>query len=189
MSMYALLKAYTSSSWHNISWVQIAAKHECALFAKLANFCLWHGRLVGERLTFAVFVCAALMFQSFRGLDRNTLTINVKGLQKGGVLYIGVFSRENKFGDMDSNVARQALEIKLEKEISVSFPNLANNEYAVAIFQDINQNGKLDKNLLGYPTEPFGFSKNIKPKFSSPSFNDCKFHFRQSESITINILN
>jgi uncharacterized protein (DUF2141 family) len=29
--------------------------------------------------------------------------------------------------------------------------------------------------MLGVPTEPFAFSNNIRPKFSAPDFNECKF--------------
>jgi uncharacterized protein (DUF2141 family) len=58
-------------------------------------------------------------------------------------------------------------------EMSLSFTDIPFGEYAIAVFQDKNQNQKIDKNLVGYPTEPFGFSKNFKPKFSEPEFSDC----------------
>ena len=53
--------------------------------------------------------------------------------------------------------------------------DLPNGEWAVAITQDTNNNDRLDKNMLGIPTEPFAFSNNIRPKFSAPDFNECKF--------------
>ncbi|WP_245990753.1 DUF2141 domain-containing protein [Hymenobacter rubripertinctus] len=58
----------------------------------------------------------------------------------------------------------------------VSLPvQLPPGEWAVAITQDLNNNDKVDKNLLGIPTEPFAFSNNVRPRFAPPAFDDCKF--------------
>lgn len=58
----------------------------------------------------------------------------------------------------------------------ISLPvELANGEWAVAITQDVNNNDKLDKNMMGIPTEPFAFSNNVRPRFAPPAFDDCKF--------------
>ncbi|MBI2367370.1 MAG: DUF2141 domain-containing protein [Deltaproteobacteria bacterium] len=35
-------------------------------------------------------------------------------------------------------------------------------DYGVAVFHDENSNGKMDKNLLGMPLEPYGFSNNLR---------------------------
>lgn len=53
--------------------------------------------------------------------------------------------------------------------------DLTNGDWAVAITQDTNNNDKLDKNMMGIPTEPFAFSNNVRPRFSPPDFDDCKF--------------
>ncbi|AHJ99369.1 DUF2141 domain-containing protein [Hymenobacter swuensis] len=58
----------------------------------------------------------------------------------------------------------------------VSLPvELPPGDWAVAITQDVNNNDKLDKNMMGIPTEPFAFSNNVRPRFSPPAFDDCKF--------------
>lgn len=33
------------------------------------------------------------------------------------------------------------------------------------------------KNALGIPQEGYGFSNDVHPTFSAPSFGACKFHF------------
>ena len=43
--------------------------------------------------------------------------------------------------------------------------------YAVLAFQDLNGNGVLDRNLLGIPTEPFGFSNDARGRFGPPGFD------------------
>ncbi len=66
----------------------------------------------------------------------------------------------------------------------LSLNDLSYGEYVIAIYQDVNNNGKLDKNIFGAPSEPYGFSQNFKPKFSAPKFNDCMIYFDQNNTKT-----
>lgn len=52
--------------------------------------------------------------------------------------------------------------------------------YVIAVYHDLNDNGKLDKNMVGYPKEPFGFSKNFRPILSAPSFEDCAIEIKEN---------
>jgi uncharacterized protein (DUF2141 family) len=47
--------------------------------------------------------------------------------------------------------------------------------YAVAGFHDENGNGKLDTNLLGIPTEGYGFSRDARGTLGPPSFGAAAF--------------
>ena len=49
--------------------------------------------------------------------------------------------------------------------------------YALAIYQDVNGNSKIDKNFVGIPTEPYAFSDNYIPRIKAPNFDDCKFEY------------
>ncbi|MCW8164334.1 DUF2141 domain-containing protein [Verminephrobacter aporrectodeae subsp. tuberculatae] len=51
------------------------------------------------------------------------------------------------------------------------FPGLAPGHYALRVFADENGNGKLDTNLIGLPTERYGFSNDAKGKFGAPDFD------------------
>ena len=51
------------------------------------------------------------------------------------------------------------------------FSNLAPGRYAAIAFHDENGNGKLDKNFLGVPTEPYGFSNNVQGFLGPPTFD------------------
>ncbi|MES3023434.1 MAG: DUF2141 domain-containing protein [Pseudomonadota bacterium] len=53
--------------------------------------------------------------------------------------------------------------------------NLPAGEYAFAVYHDANGNGKMDKNLIGMPTEDYGFSNNAMGKMGPPSFDTAKF--------------
>lgn len=43
--------------------------------------------------------------------------------------------------------------------------------YAIAVLHDENSNHKLDRNMMGWPKEGFGFSNNPKVNLSAPSFD------------------
>ncbi|MDQ1086015.1 MULTISPECIES: DUF2141 domain-containing protein [unclassified Siphonobacter] len=60
--------------------------------------------------------------------------------------------------------------------------DLPYGEYAVAIFQDENKDGKLNTNLLGIPKEPYCFSQNYRPKIKSPKFESCKFIYSAKDN-------
>lgn len=48
-------------------------------------------------------------------------------------------------------------------------------EYALSVFQDVNDNGKLERNFIGIPKEPAGLSNNVRPKFGPPKYQDALF--------------
>lgn len=110
------------------------------------------------------------------------LTVVVKNIEvsKGSVV-LAVFNNENSF--LKKPAAQQVIKASSGiVEFSFSLPE---GDYAVAIYQDVNDNRKLDKNWLGIPKEPYGFSNNFRPKFSAPGFNDCKFTITRLTTTTI----
>lgn len=46
--------------------------------------------------------------------------------------------------------------------------------YAIAVYHDINGNQKFDRNMLGLPSEAYGFSNNASTFFGLPSFNSVR---------------
>jgi uncharacterized protein (DUF2141 family) len=53
-------------------------------------------------------------------------------------------------------------------------------EYAVAAFLDMNGNGKQDRNFLGIPKEPYGFSNDARGTVGPAKWRDAKFAFSDS---------
>ena len=56
--------------------------------------------------------------------------------------------------------------------IEIVFAGLEPGRYGISAFHDVNANDDLDTNLLGMPTEPFGFSRNARGRFGPPTFDD-----------------
>ena len=61
-----------------------------------------------------------------------------------------------------------------DDEVAVTFHNVAPGTYAAAIFQDVNDNAKLDRGPFGAPSEPWGISRNARNSFGPPAFEDAK---------------
>jgi len=45
--------------------------------------------------------------------------------------------------------------------VEVAFEDVRPGVYAVVIYHDLNGNGQLDRNLIGIPSEPYGFSNGV----------------------------
>jgi uncharacterized protein (DUF2141 family) len=89
---------------------------------------------------------------------------------------VGIYNEKCKFPD-----PKGQLKIYNFKPDSISLTatiaDLPFGTYALAIYQDVNSNGKIDKNLIGIPTEPYAFSNNYKPTVKAPGFKNCKFNY------------
>ena len=46
--------------------------------------------------------------------------------------------------------------------------DLPPGRYAIAVFQDLNGNGKLDASFFGVPKEPYGFSRDVERGIGIP---------------------
>jgi len=64
--------------------------------------------------------------------------------------------------------------------------DLPGGEYALVIYQDENGNKRLDKNFLGIPREPLGFSNRYWPK-GPPSFTRAAFWLDEGKTKPIDI--
>ena len=100
------------------------------------------------------------------------LTIAVSGVKSAeGRVYVALHRAAEgvKFPDMKGAVA--GVWRKAQKGgFSVTFAALAPGRYAVNGFHDADGNGELDTNLLGIPTEGYGFGNGAAGSFGPPDF-------------------
>ena len=98
------------------------------------------------------------------------LTVEVSGVTPDhGKVYIAVYERPETFPTPGRQMVGQALDPSAGHLIA-HFKNLPAGQYAAVAFQDSNGNGKLDKNFLGIPTEPYGFSNGARGSVDPPKF-------------------
>ncbi|MCX2743489.1 DUF2141 domain-containing protein [Mangrovivirga sp. M17] len=102
---------------------------------------------------------------------------NIKTFE--GEIKVSVYTRENDFLSLKDIFKYKIFPPSQPIEV-ISF-SLPPGEYAIAAYHDIDNDGKMKRNILGIPKEPYGFSNNFKLKFSAPKFEDCKFEIKPDE--------
>lgn len=114
--------------------------------------------------------------------DNYRLTVYVKGITTiKGDLYIAIYLGEENF--QKQTVAATRVKVRHSSE-SISF-DLPKGEYAITLYQDLNNNGRLDK-LFSVPVEPYGISNNGD---GFPSYDATKFIFNKNMYLNIQLKN
>lgn len=57
---------------------------------------------------------------------------------------------------------------------SARFENVAAGNFAITVFHDEDGDTELKENLFGIPKEGIGFSRNVRPRFSAPRFDEAR---------------
>lgn len=106
----------------------------------------------------------------------STVTITVTGLKSGkGKIIAALYHSEVGFPTSPKSVFKRLTSVVKESRSVLTFENIPNGVYAVAFFHDRNNNGKLDTNFMGIPTEGTGASNNAEGFLGPPKFKDAKF--------------
>lgn len=103
------------------------------------------------------------------------LTINVANIEvvKGNIR-IGIFNTNDTFLKKGSTFKKYKVAVEDSTE-TIVIDNLPKGEYAFILYHDKNSDGKMNRKFIGIPKEPYGFSNNVRPKLSKPTFEECKF--------------
>lgn len=138
-------------------------------------------------MNYLLFLFISLYNFSFEAekFDLKITVTNVK-TQKGSV-EIGIFNNEKSFL-LKGKEYRTGSKVVTNDTIVFVLKDLTEDDYAISLYQDINSDKKCNLNFIGIPVEPYGFSNNFKPKFSKPTFNDCKIEINNNKSIMIKLL-
>jgi uncharacterized protein (DUF2141 family) len=98
------------------------------------------------------------------------LTVTITDIRNDtGSVLAAVYDSEANF--LKPPLARVSVKFKAAPgTVTFALPNLPPGKYAVAAFHDENENGKLDRNSLGAPTEGYGFSNDARGAGGPPSF-------------------
>ncbi|MBX2963249.1 MAG: DUF2141 domain-containing protein [Cyclobacteriaceae bacterium] len=130
-------------------------------------------------------VAASLSFVVLQAQE-TALKVSVLKVQPNqGRVRVCLFDNEKDF----LNHARQCIDVSATGESSVqtTFQLVENGTYAVVVYQDMNSNGKLDRNWMGLPSEPYGFSNNPSTLFGPPSFGKASFSVTKPTSIIVRL--
>lgn len=125
------------------------------------------------------FICSLMSAQNVK------LTVTVSGLKNStGTVKVGLYNSDGTF--LKKTYKSLSSEIK-NKETVVTFSNVPAGEYAISTFHDENNNGKLDKNMMGIPSEDYAASNNAKGFMGPPAYTDAKFVINKDSKIEITL--
>jgi uncharacterized protein (DUF2141 family) len=72
-------------------------------------------------------------------------------------------------------------------KVVLLFRGLAPGRYAVSVYHDENGNTKLDANVVGIPTEPYGFSRDAQGRMGPPAFDDAALDVQSDTAVTLQL--
>jgi len=116
-----------------------------------------------------------------------SLTLTVEGLiPQTGVLRAAVFPSADGFPGNTTKALSLSRAPVLEQRVTLTFDSLPLGTYAISVYQDMNNDQRLNKSFLGIPKEPVGFSNDPPMRKGPPHFKEAVFAFKQpGQKITI----
>lgn len=118
-------------------------------------------------------IIALMIFTGNLFAQTGTIELTVLGInpKKGKNIKIAVY---DKTGFLKEMLIQKTVTSK-DKEITIKLDKIKVGNYAIAVFQDENSDGKMNTNFMGKPNELNGFSNDVKGNFGPPDFNDASF--------------
>ncbi len=128
-----------------------------------------------RRMGMIIFALSGIMI--FESVYKPTASIEVKITHithKTGQIEVYLFRNPGNFPvHKDRAYRHQSVSIG-SGEVKVMFRDVPYGEYAVSVYQDVNGNGRFDRNFIGMPAEPYALSGEPRFRFGPPLFGDCK---------------
>jgi uncharacterized protein (DUF2141 family) len=131
----------------------------------------------------SVFTLLALLSlaSSAIGGEGYSLTITVTNIPGAkGDLLIGLYDSAASFTEEPLPVSPK-IAVTSTDDVNATIENLKPGTYAVAVIQDLNGNGELDRNFLGMPKEPLAFSVITEIPRGKPVFSACAFEIKDAD--------
>ncbi len=125
-----------------------------------------------------VFFSGAVMLYGSR-VGAAEVVVRIDNPPDSGTVALALFDSGNTFGDLRDPymLVMHSLDGRDEYLIEDVEPG----EYALLVYYDENDNNRIDKNFIGIPKEPLGFSNRYRPK-GPPSYQRAAFQIKQDES-------
>jgi uncharacterized protein (DUF2141 family) len=147
-------------------------------------------------------VMAVLLILFAPAVWAGELRITVEGIRSTrGTILLGLYdnletfkraielSGSDGFLNDPNRFAAVALRANAARKSAVVLTKFDPGQYAVILFHDENGNGRLDKNVLSVPTEPYGFSNNVQGFLGPPAFSKAVMQITASDKAVRTVLN
>jgi len=128
-------------------------------------------------LGISIVMCLLTIFISYA--QAQEIRVKVTGIRSGkGKIILNVFKDNDTY-----NKERPCKKFVFDKKDLANGTLTVNcvlepGTYGLTLIDDENENGKIDKNLIGMPKEGFGFSNFFMEKMKKPVFDDFKVELK-----------
>lgn len=133
-------------------------------------------------------ILGTLLFSSFLSLNATAheLVLQVDQITKTkGVMMIALYNSADNYKS-NKNVFNGQKVAVTQGTLTVNFGDVPAGDYAIKLYHDENENGEMDKNVIGIPTEGYGFSNN-GGAMGQPSFDEAKFSVTEKTTISVHL--
>lgn len=129
----------------------------------------------------------ALLFSTYL-FSQTELQLKITNIHKAkGQVIVSIFNKAENFPEEGMEFKTVTIPVD-HLDLKVQNIHLPKGEYAIALLHDENSDGECNFNWIGIPTEGYGFSQNVKPIISVPSFDQTKFTMDDKQSMEISLI-
>jgi len=112
------------------------------------------------------------------------ITVRIDNPPASGRIALALFNSANTFGDLRDPF--MVVKYSLDERDEFQVEDIEPGEYALLVYFDENGNDRIDKNFIGIPKEPLGFSNRYRPK-GPPAYKRAAFQLQQGESRSFDV--
>ena len=113
------------------------------------------------------------------------IEVNIVGIKPiSGKIMIALFNSKETYFELDKMLAGYEINVD-STNLNCTFHDLPFGTYAITIYHDEDNNGKMNRNWLGMPTEGYAFSNNFSSSIRPASFNDAAFELTSNTKLII----
>ena len=126
----------------------------------------------------------AILIQPASGFTAD-IEVLIRNLEAGKGKVFASLCNKNSF--MKTRCGFEVVRKVSDSSQTLLFNDVAEGEYAVSIFYDVNGNEKLDTSIFGIPRELTGVSNNATGKNGPPAFEDASFTVSGDQHVNFTI--
>ena len=125
-----------------------------------------------------LFVCIVALGNT-QNIETFDIKVEVQNTENDvGKMFFGLHDNENDFLKKEIKGGIKGI---ANRTSTITFKDVPVGIYAVSVFHDENDNGKLDTNSFGIPIEAFGCSNNAKGFMGPPKWKNAKFELKDKD--------
>ena len=138
-----------------------------------------------RRFSGVVCLVLALFGAAPAAADGPSIVVEIEGLRSSrGEVRGALFRSRDGWTEEGREIATCSASIEGRRATCV-LEGVAPGDYAFAFLHDEDDDGSLDRDWIGVPSEGFGFSNDAAPGLGAPSFESARFAHRGATTIVV----